>query len=82
MKEVELVLVNSSEKFTLYSIQFVKDELSEFEKFVEKFRQDAVLNKDFQDIMRFVEQILANGAMERYFRREGKMNDSVAALPA
>lgn len=31
--------------------------------------------------MRFVEQILSNGALERYFRREGKMNDSVEALP-
>ena len=31
--------------------------------------------------MRFVEQILTNGALERYFRREGKMNDSVVALP-
>lgn len=31
--------------------------------------------------MRFVEQILSNGALERYFRREGKMNDSVVALP-
>ena len=31
--------------------------------------------------MRFVEQILSNGALERYFRPEGKMNDSVVALP-
>lgn len=31
--------------------------------------------------MRFVEQIIDNGALERYFRREGKMNYSVVALP-
>ena len=31
--------------------------------------------------MRFIEQILSNGALERYFRREGKMTDSVVALP-
>ncbi len=31
--------------------------------------------------MRFVEQILSNGAFERYFRREGKVSDSVMALP-
>lgn len=31
--------------------------------------------------MRFVEQILSNGALERYFRREGKMGDSVVVLP-
>ena len=39
------------------------------------------MNPDFQAIMRFVEQILSNGALERYFRREGKMTDSVVALP-
>ncbi|MDE6391027.1 MAG: hypothetical protein K2L26_06400, partial [Duncaniella sp.] len=66
---------------TVYTIQFLSDEQSEFEKFIAKFRNDAKLNPDFQAIMRFVEQILANGALERYFRREGKMSDSVAALP-
>lgn len=50
-------------------------------KIVTKFRQDAELNPDFQAIMQFVEQILSNGALERYFRREGKMSDSVVALP-
>lgn len=81
MSEVELLIVNSSDSCTMYTIQFLSDDRSEFEKFISKFRQDAELNPDFQAIMRFVEQILANGALERYFRREGKMNDSVVALP-
>ena len=74
-------MVNSGNSCTMYTIQFLSDEESEFEKFVSKFREDAELNPDFQAIMRFVEQILSNGALERYFRREGKMNDSVVALP-
>lgn len=81
MKEVELLLVNSSESCTAYTIKFINDELSEFEKFMAKFRNDAVLREDYLKIMRFVEQIFVNGAIERYFRREGKMKDSVAALP-
>lgn len=81
MSEVELLLVNSSDSCTMYTIQFLSDDKSEFEKFVSKFRNDAVLNTDFQTIMRFVEQILSNGALERYFRPEGKMRDSVVALP-
>lgn len=81
MSEVELLLVNSTDSCTMYTIQFVSDDKSEFAKFISKFREDAELNPDFQAIMRFVEQILSNGALERYFRREGKMNDSVAALP-
>lgn len=81
MSEVELLMVNSSESCTMYTIQFLSDDKSEFEKFISKFREDAELNPDFQAIMRFVEQILSNGALERYFRREGKMTDSVVALP-
>lgn len=81
MSEVELLLVNSSDSCTMYTIQFLSDDKSEFEKFVSKFRNDAVLNTDFQTIMRFIEQILTNGALERYFRPEGKMRDSVVALP-
>lgn len=79
MSEVELLLVNSGNKCTAYTIQFLSDDQSEFDKFVSKFRQDAELNPDFQAIMRFVEQILSN--VERYFRREGKVSDSVMALP-
>ena len=81
MSEVELLLVNSSDSCTMYTIQFLSDDKSEFEKFISKFRHDAELNPDFQAIMRFIEQILSNGALERYFRREGKLNDSVVALP-
>ena len=81
MSEVELLLVDSSDKCTLYTIQFLSDDKNEFEKFIAKFRNDAELNPDFQAIMRFLEQIMSNGALERYFRREGMMNDSVVALP-
>ena len=81
MSEVELLLVTSSDNCTVYTIQFLSDEQTEFEKFIAKFRNDAELNPDFQAIMRFVEQILANGALERFFRREGKVSDSVVALP-
>lgn len=81
MSEIELLFVDSGDKCTLYTIQFLSDEQNEFEKFISKFRNDAELNPNFQTIMRFVEQIMDNGALERYFRREGKMSDSVVALP-
>jgi hypothetical protein len=38
MSEVELLLVNSSEICTMYTIQFLSDDKSEFEKFISKFR--------------------------------------------
>ena len=79
---VVFIKVSSYERnCMMYTIQFLSDDMSEFEKFISKFKKDAELNPDFQSIMRFVEQILSNGALERYFRREGKMTDSVVALP-
>lgn len=55
--------------------------MNEFEKFVAKVQADGELNKDFRIIAKFIDQILDFGALERYFRPEGKIKDSVVALP-
>lgn len=81
MSEVELLLLDSGKGCTVYTIQFLSDDLSEFEKFVVKFRENGELNTDFRQIIRFIDQIVDFGALERYFRPEGKMRDSVVALP-
>lgn len=80
MSEVELLLLDQSEKCTVYTIQFMSDDLNEFEKFVAKFQSDGELNKDYRIIAKFIDQILDFGALERYFRPEGKVRDSVVAL--
>lgn len=81
MSEVELLLLDQTDNCTVYTIQFLSDDLNEFEKFVAKFQADGELNKDFRIIAKFIDQILDFGALERYFRPEGKMKDSVVALP-
>lgn len=81
MSEIELLLLDQSENCTVYTIQFLSDDLNEFEKFVAKFQTDGVLNKDYRIIAKFIDQIFDFGALERYFRSEGKMRDSVVALP-
>lgn len=81
MSEVELVLADNSEKCTMYTIHFKSEDDTELEKFISKFKDNAKYNSDFQSILIFMERILSNGALERYFRREGKLNDSVVALP-
>lgn len=81
MSEIELLLLEQSENCTVYTIQFLSDDLSEFEKFVAKFQADGELNKDYRIIAKFIDQILDFGALERYFRPEGRMRDSVVALP-
>ena len=80
MKRATVKIIEQSDKVGLYSICFDGSDLSEYEKFVRKFMNDATLNKDFQMIFRAINRIVANGAVERYFRPEGKYKDNVAAL--
>ena len=57
------------------------DGTTEFEKFVAEFELNATYNRDYQRIIAALQAILRIGALERFFRPEGSMNDSVQALP-
>ena len=81
MSEVELILVRESDKCTMYTIQFLSEDKNEFQRFIAKFKDDATYNPDFVKIVNFITQISERGALERYFRPEGKMKDGVCALP-
>ena len=74
-------LVEQSEKVSLYSISFAMDRTTEFERFLSKFEEEASLNTDYQKILYALSIILNKGALERYFRPEGNMNDNLCALP-
>ena len=80
-KKVTVDLIEESEVVSLYSISFAMDRTTEFERFLEKFEDQAQWNKDYQKILYAISIILDNGALERYFRPEGKINDSVCAIP-
>lgn len=81
MSEVELYLITEGENCTLYTLQFLRDSESEFEKFVSKFINDSDYSEDYTRIAAIVSRIATSGALERYFRREGLESDSVVALP-
>lgn len=81
MSEVELILLEEGNKCTLYSIQFTSEDNSEYERFYNKFIADAHLNRDLLRIVEIIDNIADEGALERFFRPEGKMKDSVVALP-
>ena len=81
MNEAELRLVKSTESCTMYSIQFLSEDQSEFEKFYAKFKEESVYNEDFERLLNIIGRIADIGAFERFFRPEGKMNDRVCALP-
>ena len=81
MSNAELILVNEAKSCTLYTIQFLSENESEFERFYNKFKDEVDFNPDLMRIVGFLNKIADFGALKRFFRPEGKMNDNVAALP-
>lgn len=80
MKEATLKTIEQNDNVSLYSICFDGCEESEFEKFLIAFKDNATLNKDFQTILFALGKIIDQGALERFFRIEGRMNDNLCAL--
>jgi hypothetical protein len=80
-KKTSVELIDESDKVALYSISFEMDGTTEFEKFVAEFERNATYNKDYQRIIAALQAVLRDGALARFFRPEGKMNDNVAAIP-
>lgn len=80
-KKSTLDKISESQKATLYSISFEKDGTTEFEKFVSEFEMNAQYNYDYLRIIAALQIILNRGALERFFRPEGKINDNVHAIP-
>lgn len=80
MKEATLKILEQTDNVSLYSICFDGNAVSEYEAFVQKFKGDATLNIDYKNILMALEKIVAVGALERFFRPEGKMSERVAAL--
>ena len=80
MKKATLKTLEQTDNVSLYSICFDGSAISEYEAFVQRFKNDAILNTDYKNILLALEKIVAVGAFERFFRPEGKMSDRVAAL--
>jgi hypothetical protein len=81
MSELELLLVNEADNCTIYTIQYLSEDESEFERFYSKFKEDAEYSPDLMRIVAYIDKIADRGALERFFRPEGKYNDGVCALP-
>lgn len=80
MKEATLRILEQSDNVSLYSICFKGNAITEYESFVKRFKDDATLNADYKKIILALEKIVSVGALERFFRPEGKMTDRVTAL--
>lgn len=80
MTSISLKTIEQNDNVGMFSIYFDGNEESEFEKFLNEFKDNATYNKDFNVILLALSKIIDKGALERFFRNEGKMNDSVKAL--
>lgn len=80
MTTVSLKTIEQNDNVGMFSICFEGNEESEFEKFLNEFKDNATYNKDFNVILLALSKIIDKGALERFFRNEGKMSDNVKAL--
>ena len=80
MANVKLKTIEQNDNVGMFSICFDDSEESEFEKFLNEFKDNATYNKDFNVILLALSKIIDKGALERFFRNEGRMRDNVKAL--
>lgn len=80
MTTVTVKTIEQNDNVGMFSICFDGSDVSEFEKFLNEFKDNATYNKDFNIILLALSKIIDKGALERFFRNEGRMNDNVKAL--
>ena len=57
MSEAELLLVNNADGCTIYTIQFLSENESEYERFYTRFKGDAEYNPDLMRIVALINKI-------------------------
>lgn len=80
MTKVSLKTIEQNDNVGMFSICFEGNSESEFEKFLNEFKDNATYNKDFNVILMALSKIIDKGALERFFRNEGRMKDNLKAL--
>lgn len=83
MSKVEFVPFLLTETTDIFSIRINGDRMTELEKFLIMFKdsENKYVQSDLESIIKAISNISENGALESYFRPEGKFNDRVVALP-
>lgn len=74
-------LVEEHDAVNFYSIHLEDEELAELERFFEKFPLGSPFDEDIDTIIAWLDKIGERGALERYFRHEGRFGDGVSAIP-
>lgn len=80
-QKYNIELIEEHDAVSFYSIHLEKEELSELERFFEKFPIGCEYDKEIDIILAWIDHIAEKGALERYFRPEGKYGDGVGVIP-
>lgn len=80
-QKYSIELIEEHNVVNFYSIHLDNEELSELERFFEKFPEGCDYDEDIDTIIAWIDRIGESGALERYFRYEGKYGDGVSAIP-
>lgn len=81
MQHYSIELIEENDAVNFYSIHLENEELSELERFFEKFPIGGPYDEDIDVIIAWLDKIGEKGALERYFRYEGLFGDKVSAIP-
>ncbi len=81
MQNYTIELIEEHDAVNFYSIKLDNEELSELERFFEKFPIGSKYDADVDVIISWLDKIGERGALERYFRSEGRFGDGVSAIP-
>lgn len=81
MQRYNVELIEEHEAVNYYSIHLDKEELSELERFFDKFPEGSPYDEDIDTIIEWLDRIGERGALERHFRNEGRYGDGVSAIP-
>lgn len=66
MRTAQLKTIELNDNIGLYSICFNGSDISEYEDFLMKFKDNSKLNSDFQRILVALEKFVERGALERF----------------
>lgn len=80
-QDYTIELLEEYENVNFYSIRLAGEELTEVEAFFEKFPIGSEYDEEIDVIISWMDKIAERGALERYFRPEGRYGDGVGVIP-
>lgn len=80
-QEFNIELFEEYDGINFYTIRLKGEPETEVEKFLLKFSEGSIYDNEIDRILSWLEKISEKGALERYFRPEGRYGDGVGAIP-